>query len=62
MVLISGREMRRAIWAGVAFDVVDIASVAFGVALGQIGKATGGLLGAAAVASIGVAAVGLKGL
>ena len=56
------RELRRAIWAGIAADVVDIGSLAFGVAMGQVGKATGGLLGAAAVGAIGLAAVGLLGL
>ncbi|KAF2830570.1 hypothetical protein CC86DRAFT_163193 [Ophiobolus disseminans] len=56
------REMRRAIWAGIAVDAVDIASLAFGVAVGQIGNATGGLLGAAAVGALGLGAVGLGGL
>ena len=54
--------MRRAIWAGIAFDMMDIGSLAFGVAMGQVGKTTGGLLGAAAIGAIGLGALGLRGM
>lgn len=56
------REIRRAIWAGIAADVVDIGSLVFGVAMGQVGKTTGGLLGACAVGALGLGALGLRGL
>ncbi|OAL53959.1 hypothetical protein IQ07DRAFT_640976 [Pyrenochaeta sp. DS3sAY3a] len=56
------REIRRAIWTGIAVDTVDIGSVAYAVAMGHVGKTTGGLLGAAALGAIGLAAVGLRGL
>jgi hypothetical protein len=48
--------------AGIAADVVDIGSLAFAVTMGQLGKDTGGLLGAAAVGAIGLGLVGLRGL
>ncbi|KAF1845272.1 uncharacterized protein K460DRAFT_416553 [Cucurbitaria berberidis CBS 394.84] len=56
------REMRRAIWAGIATDVVDMGSLALGVAMGQVGKTAAGLLGAGAVGAVGLGAIALRGL
>lgn len=60
--LTTSRETRRALWAGVATDAIDIGSVAFGFAMGHYGKTTGGLLGAVAVASLAMGVTALKGL
>tara|TARA_R110002003_G_scaffold70_26_gene6560 strand:- start:11979 stop:12167 length:189 start_codon:yes stop_codon:yes gene_type:complete len=62
MRLIDCREIRRAIWAGIAADVVDLGAIVFGVAMGQVGRTTGVLLGAAAVGAIGLGTVGLRSL
>ncbi len=56
------REIRRALWAGITADVVDIGIVMYALAIGDIGRATGGLLGAAAVGALGLGAWGLRGL
>lgn len=56
------REMRRAIWTGLAADVIDIGSLAYAVAKGHAGKPTGGLFGAGAVVFIGLGTWGLRGL
>lgn len=56
------REIRRALWAGIATDAVDIGSVALGFAMGHYGKTTGGLLGAAAAGSLLMGVMGLRGL
>jgi hypothetical protein len=56
------REIRRALWAGIATDAVDIGSVALGFAMGHYGKTTGVLLGAVAVGSLAMGVVGLRGL
>lgn len=56
------REMRRALWAGIAADAIDIGSLAYAVAKGHVGKPTGGLFGAGAVVFIGLGAWGLRGL
>jgi hypothetical protein len=56
------REIRRALWAGIATDAVDIGSVAYGLAIGHYGKTTGGLMGAAAVGSLAMGVMGLRGL
>lgn len=56
------REMRRAIWSGMAVDVVDVGSLVYAVAKGHVGKATGGLFGAGALFFIGLGAWGLRGL
>lgn len=56
------RELRRALWTNMAADVVDVGSVVYAVAMGHVGRATGGLFGAGAVAFIGLGAWGLRGL
>jgi hypothetical protein len=56
------REMRRAIWTGIAADAVDIGSLAYAVAKGHAGKPTGALFGAGAVVFMGLGAMGLRGL
>jgi len=43
-------------------DAVDIGSLAFWLAMGQVGKTTGGILGAAAAGAISLAALILRGL
>jgi hypothetical protein len=47
---------------GVAMDVVDIASLGFGAALGQVSTLTGGALGLGALGTLSLGAVILKGL
>lgn len=56
------REMRRALWTGIAADAIDVGSMAYAVAKGHVGKPTGGLFGAGAVVFIGLGAWGLRGL
>ncbi|KAJ4991999.1 hypothetical protein SVAN01_02594 [Stagonosporopsis vannaccii] len=56
------REIRRALWTGIAADAIDIGSLAYAVAKGHVGKPTGGLFGAGAVVFIGLGALGLRGL
>jgi hypothetical protein len=55
-------EVGRALWTGAAADAVDIGSVAFGMAMGQVGRTTGGLFSAAAVGALGLGVVGLRSL
>jgi hypothetical protein len=45
-----------------AADVVDIGSLAFALGMGQVGRTTAGLLGAAAVGALGLGGLVLKGL
>jgi hypothetical protein len=56
------REMRRAIWTGMAADAIDIGSLAYAVSKGHALKSTGGLFGAGAVVFMGLGAWGLRGL
>ncbi len=56
------REMRRALWTGIAADAIDIGSLAYAVAKGHVGKPTGGLFGAGAIVFIGLGAWGLRSL
>lgn len=56
------RELRRAIWAGMAADAIDIGSLVYAVAKGHVGKPTGGLFGAGAIVFMGLGAWGLKDL
>lgn len=56
------REMKRAIWAGIAADAIDMGSLAYAVAKGHVGKPVGGLFGAGAVVFVGLGAWGLRGL
>jgi hypothetical protein len=56
------REIIRSLWAGIGCDAVDIASLAFGVATGTVGKAPAVIIGGGAVAFIGLAAVSLRGI
>lgn len=56
------REMRRAIWTGMAADAIDIGSLVYAVAKGHALKSSGGLFGAGAVVFMGLGAWGLRGL
>ncbi|OSS54676.1 hypothetical protein B5807_01027 [Epicoccum nigrum] len=56
------RELKRAIWANMAADTIDIGSLVYAVAKGHVGKSTGWLFGAGAVVSMGLSAWGLRGL
>jgi hypothetical protein len=56
------REIRRAIWAGLAMDLVDMGSIALSIGMGTVGKTTGVLLWAAALGTIGLGTLGLRGL
>lgn len=56
------REMRRAIWTGLAVDAIDIGSLVYAVVKGHALKSTGGLFGAGAVVFMGLGAWGLRGL
>ncbi|KAF3008452.1 hypothetical protein E8E13_003799 [Curvularia kusanoi] len=56
------RELRRAIWAGMAADAIDVGSLVYAVAKGHVGKPTGGLFGAGAIVFMGLGAWGLKDL
>lgn len=60
--LTMGREMRRAVLAGLMADVVDLGSIVYGISMGHIPQTAGGLLGAAAVGAIGLAGVCLRDL
>lgn len=56
------REMRRALWTGLAADAIDVGSLAYAVTKGHALKSTGGLFGAGAVVFLGLGAWGLRGL
>ena len=56
------REIKRALWANIGCDAVDICSVAFGLASGTIGRLPAALLGGPAAVAIGLGTLGLKGL
>lgn len=56
------REFKRAVWANMAADTIDIGGLVYAVAKGHVGKSTGGLFGAGAVVSMGLGAWGLRGL
>lgn len=60
--LMFSREVSRALWTNVAADALDIGSLVFGVAMGQVGRTTGGLFGAAAVGALGLGVAGLRSL
>lgn len=55
-------ELRRILWAGVAVDVLDVATVAYVYARGGLPRFAAGLYGGAALAFAGLGLVGLRGL
>ncbi|ORY08447.1 hypothetical protein BCR34DRAFT_603533 [Clohesyomyces aquaticus] len=56
------REIRRALWANMASDGIDVFSILFGVATGTMGKVPGSLLAGGAIAFLGLGALGMRGL
>jgi hypothetical protein len=56
------RELKRALWAGVAADGLDIASCAYAVATGTLSRQAGALLGGGAVVFLVLGIVGLRGV
>jgi hypothetical protein len=56
------REVSRALWTGVAADALDIGSLVYGIAMGQVGRTTGGLFSAAAIGALGLGIAGLRSL
>ncbi|KAK3300664.1 uncharacterized protein B0H64DRAFT_20278 [Chaetomium fimeti] len=56
------RAIRRAVWAGIIADAVDIGSLTFGFIMGEVGKPMAGIIGTAAVGAISLAALILRGL
>ena len=56
------RELRRAIWTGMAANTIDMGCLAYAVAKGHVGVSTGGLFGAGFVVFMGLGAWGLRGL
>lgn len=56
------REMKRAIWTGLAADAMDVGSLVYAVAKGHVGRPTGGIFGFGAVVFMGLGAWGLRGL
>ncbi|KAK7189958.1 hypothetical protein DPSP01_013716 [Paraphaeosphaeria sporulosa] len=57
-----GREIRRALWAGIMNDSVDIANLVFGLSRGEVGQTTSSMIGGAAVGAISLAIWILKNL
>ncbi|KAF2800130.1 hypothetical protein K505DRAFT_320640 [Melanomma pulvis-pyrius CBS 109.77] len=55
------REMKRALWANIGADSLDVCSVIFAVATGTMGKVPGALFGGGAAVLIALAALSLKG-
>ena len=56
------REIKRALWANIGADAIDIGSIASGVAMGTFGRLPGVLLVGSALGAIGFGALGMKGL
>ncbi|OAL05590.1 hypothetical protein IQ06DRAFT_332045 [Phaeosphaeriaceae sp. SRC1lsM3a] len=56
------REIRRALWAGIVNDSVDIANLLFGFSRGEVSQTTGGIIGGAAIGAITLASWVLKTL
>lgn len=56
------REIRRALWAGLGCDVADLASMAFGLASGTVGRVPALLFAGCAASLIGLGSFSLKGL
>ncbi|KAF2193397.1 hypothetical protein K469DRAFT_712153 [Zopfia rhizophila CBS 207.26] len=56
------REIKRALWAGIGTDAVDIASILVGVVTGTVGRIPAAIFGGGAVAFIGLGALGMRGL
>ncbi|QPC63142.1 hypothetical protein HYE67_005373 [Fusarium culmorum] len=56
------RNIRRALWVGILADSMDICSVVYGFAMGEVGTSTAGILGTAAAGAITMAALMLRAL
>lgn len=56
------REVKRALWAGIGADCVGLASFAFELAAGNVGRTPSFLFAGGAAACIGLGALGLQGL
>ncbi|KAH7110780.1 hypothetical protein B0J13DRAFT_577417 [Dactylonectria estremocensis] len=56
------RNIKRALWVGIVADAIDICSVTYGFAMGEVGRTTGGILGTAAAGAITLATLILRGL
>jgi hypothetical protein len=56
------REIKRALWAGIGADCVSLASFAFELASGTVGRAPALLFAGGAAATIGLSALGMRGL
>ncbi|KAF2802249.1 uncharacterized protein BDZ99DRAFT_207134 [Mytilinidion resinicola] len=55
-------ELKRALWAGVAADTLDVASCAFGLATGALSRPAAGLFGGGATIFLALGAIGLRGV
>ncbi|KAG7409713.1 hypothetical protein DER46DRAFT_614955 [Fusarium sp. MPI-SDFR-AT-0072] len=56
------RSIRRALWVGILADSMDICSVLYGFAMGEVGITTTGILGTAAAGAITMATLMLRAL
>ncbi|KIW01359.1 uncharacterized protein PV09_07130 [Verruconis gallopava] len=56
------KEVKRALWAGLAADALDIGSIVFAVASGQLSRTGAGLFGGGATAFVLLGVVGLRSL
>ncbi|KAF2494541.1 hypothetical protein BU16DRAFT_527613 [Lophium mytilinum] len=56
------RELKRALWAGLATDTLDLASCVFGLATGTLSKPAFGLLGGGAMVFMALGTIGLRGV
>ncbi|KAF2262691.1 hypothetical protein CC78DRAFT_605740 [Lojkania enalia] len=56
------REIKRALWANIGADVVDVGSVLFGLATGTVGRAPAAIFGGGAAAFVILGVLGLRGL
>ena len=57
----SRREVKRALWAGIATDALDIGSLLFGLATGTVNRAAASLVGGGACVFIALGAIGMRG-
>jgi hypothetical protein len=56
------KEVKRALWAGLATDALDIGATAFALASGQLGRTGAGLFGGGAAALFLLGVIGLRSL
>jgi len=57
-----GRELKRALWANIATDALDVASCAFGFATGTMSRSAASLFGGGAMFFLALGVVGLRGV